>query len=201
MGSQSTQIAADGADGVDDARLLKAAAQGSTAAFTKLVGQYQDLIYRIVWRLSNGHADAEDITQEVFLRLWKNPGQIREAGALKGWLVRVASNLVMDKYRARPLQDIDQVGELEDGRPTAEDSLALSWSAKRIDAAIAALPDRQKLALSLVHFEQLGNGEAAEIMEVSVDALESLLARARRNLKTALQGDKELLLASIANEG
>ena len=201
MGSQSTQIAADGADGVDDARLLKAAAQGSTAAFTKLVGQYQDLIYRIVWRLSNGHADAEDITQEVFLRLWKNPGQIREAGALKGWLVRVASNLVMDKYRARPLQDIDQVGELEDGRPTAEDSLALSWSAKRIDAAIAALPDRQKLALSLVHFEQLGNGQAAAIMEVSVDALESLLARARRNLKTALQGDKELLLASIANEG
>ena len=201
MGSQSTQIAADGADGIDDARLLKAAAQGSTAAFTKLVGQYQDLIYRIVWRLSNGHADAEDITQEVFLRLWKNPGQIREAGALKGWLVRVASNLVMDKYRARPLQDIDQVGELEDGRPTAEDSLALSWSAKRIDAAIAALPDRQKLALSLVHFEQLGNGQAAAIMEVSVDALESLLARARRNLKTALQGDKELLLASIANEG
>lgn len=191
----------DGAEASDDAALLAASARGDAAAFARLVARYQDVVYRVVWRLGNGQADADDITQEVFLRLWKNPGQLREAGALKGWLLRVANNLVMDRFRARPLQDIEQAENIGDGRPTAEDVLARTWSAKRIDAAIADLPERQKLALSLVHFEQMGNAKAAEIMEVSVDALESLLARARRNLKTALQADRELLLSGLAGEG
>jgi RNA polymerase sigma-70 factor, ECF subfamily len=184
-----------------DAALLAAATCRDANAFAFLVARYEKQVFRVVWRLTNGHTDAEDITQEVFLRLWRNPGQLREAGALKGWLMRVASNLAMDRFRAKPMQELEQAAEVGDGKPTAEDELAKTWTTKKIDTAIAALPDRQKLALTLVHFEQVGNIKAAAIMEVSVDALESLLARARRSLKMALAADKELLFAGLLDEG
>jgi RNA polymerase sigma-70 factor, ECF subfamily len=184
-----------------DAALLAAATRRDASAFALLVGRYQHQVFRVVWRLTNGHADAEDITQEVFLRLWRNPGQLREAAALKGWLMRVASNLAMDRFRAKPMQDLEQAAEVSDGKPSAEDELAKTWTTRKIDDAIAALPDRQKMALTLVHFEQLGNIRAAAIMDVSVDALESLLARARRSLKMALATDKEMLFAGLGNVG
>jgi RNA polymerase sigma-70 factor, ECF subfamily len=184
-----------------DTALLAAATRRDASAFALLVLRYERQVFRVVWRLTNGHADAEDITQEVFLRLWRNPGQLREAGALKGWLMRVASNLAMDRFRAKPMQDLEQAAEVSDGKPSAEDELAKTWTTKKIDMAIAALPDRQKLALTLVHFEQLGNIKAAATMDVSVDALESLLARARRSLKLVLATDKEMLFAGLGNEG
>ncbi len=184
-----------------DAELLEAATRRDASAFATLVQRYEKQVYRVVWRLTNGHTDAEDIMQEVFLRLWRNPGQLREAGALKGWLMRVASNLAMDRFRARPMQDLDQAVDVSDGKPSAEAEMARQWTGKKIDQAIATLPDRQKLALTLVHFEQMGNIKAASIMEVSVDALESLVARARRTLKRALAADKELLFAGLTDEG
>jgi RNA polymerase sigma-70 factor, ECF subfamily len=184
-----------------DAALLAAATRRDAAAFATLVARYEKQVFRLVWRLTNGHTDAEDITQEAFLRLWRNPGQLREAGALKGWLMRVASNLAMDRFRAKPLQDLEAAADVGDGKPTAEDEMARTWTTRRIDEAISALPDRQKLALTLVHFEQIGNIRAAAVMEVSVDALESLVARARRSLKLALAADRDLLFAGIVDEG
>jgi RNA polymerase sigma-70 factor, ECF subfamily len=184
-----------------DAALLAAATRRDAAAFAALVARYEKQVFRVVWRLTRGHVDAEDITQEVFLRFWRNPGQLREAGALKGWLMRVASNLAMDRFRAKPMQDLEQAADVGDGKPSAEDEMARSWTAKRMDTAIATLPDRQKMALTLVHFEQIGNINAASAMDVSVDALESLLARARRSLKLALAADKEMLFAGLTDEG
>ncbi len=183
-----------------DAVLLAAAARQDHSAFSTLVGRYYDLVHRVVWRTTNGHADAADIAQEAFLRLWKNPSQVREAKALKGWLMRVASNLAMDRFRHRPLQDIDDAGGVADTRPNAEQVLNRKWAASTVDQAIGQLPERQRLALSLVHFEQMSNGEAAAIMEISVDALESLLARARRTLKELLAAEKDNLLASLNHE-
>ncbi len=183
-----------------DAVLLAAAVQQDHSAFATLVSRYYDLVHRVVWRTTNGHADAADIAQEAFLRLWKNPAQVREAKALKGWLMRVASNLAMDRYRHRPLQDIDDAGEVADSRPNAEQVLTRQWASTTVDLAIGQLPERQRLALSLVHFEQMSNGEAAAIMEISVDAVESLLARARRSLKELLAAEKDNLLASLNHE-
>ena len=199
----SAAIAAMGLQGlhqISDADLLLAASHQDQSAFAQLVERYYGIVHRVVWRTTNGHADAEDIAQEAFLRLWKNPGQVREAKALKGWLMRVASNLAMDRFRNKPLAELDAAAEVSDGRPNAEQNLARNWATKRVDAAIAELAERQRLALSLVHFEQLSNIEAADIMEISVDALESLLSRARRALKQHLAADKILLLATLNNE-
>lgn len=199
----SAAIAAMGLQGlhqISDADLLLAASHQDQSAFAQLVERYYGIVHRVVWRTTNGHADAEDIAQEAFLRLWKNPGQVREAKALKGWLMRVASNLAMDRFRNKPLAELDAAAEVSDGRPNAEQNLARNWATKRVDAAIAELAERQRLALSLVHFEQLSNIEAADIMEISVDALESLLSRARRALKQHLAADKNLLLATLNHE-
>ncbi len=167
-----------GLDQPSDADLLARAGAPDQAAFALLVDRHFPVVHRVVWRMMSGHADAEDIAQEAFLRLWRDPSQVREAGALRGWLIRVANNLVMDRFRTKPMQEIDEGFEIADGRASAEEALDRSRAVATIDAAVAGLPERQRLALTLVHFEQMTNIAAAAIMEVSVDALESLLARA-----------------------
>lgn len=183
-----------------DAELLICAARQDQNAFAELVVRYHAQVYRVAWRLNGGHADTDDIAQETFLKLWKNPGQLREAGALKGWLMRVASNLVMDRYRQKKTLDLDHAKDVADHSVSAIDILDQAHVAKVIDAAIATLPDRQKLAITLVHFEHMTNISAAETMEISVDAVESLLARARRALKVELGSNGKLILASMAEQ-
>ncbi len=178
-----------------DAALLEASARKVEPAFVELIKRYQRDVYRVVWRVSKGHADCEDIAQETFLRLWANPAQVRESKALKGWLLRVATNMVMDRFRRKPTENIDAAEQVADSAPDPEDRTEMGQVSRNVDAAIAQLPERQRLALSLVHFEQMGNIAAAEVMELSVDAVESLLARARRRLKEILgPNGREMLL-------
>lgn len=132
------------------------------------------------------------------MRLWNNPKQLREAHALRGWLIRVATNLVNDRYRNQPAVTLDETSEPQDTRAMAPQQLEQSRVAKRMDQAIAKLPERQRLALTLVHFEQFSNIKASEIMDLSVDALESLLARARRALKQDLTDEWQDMLHAIA---
>lgn len=193
----SEELAAQDLQGAPDAALLEAAARRDQKAFGVLVSRYYKDVYRVVWRLNGGHADTDDVTQETFMRLWANPGQLREAKALKGWLLRVASNLVMDRYRQRPMEEIEAAEHVTDGRPGADAEVDAKYVARVVDGAVAALPERQKLALTLVHFEQMSNIAAAAAMEVSVDALESLLARARRGLKEKLGADGRHLLGMM----
>jgi RNA polymerase sigma-70 factor (ECF subfamily) len=184
-----------------DADLLAAAARRDAKAFGHLVQRYHGLVYRVVWRMTNGNSEAEDIAQEAFLKLWNNPAQVREAGALKGWLTKVAHNLAMDLFRRAPTADLAAIAEPEDGRANAEDNLRRSWATSRVDLAIAALPERQKLALTLVHFEHFNQSEAASAMDLTLDAFESLLARARRALKEQLNTERQELLAAMTFEG
>ncbi len=184
-----------------DAALLAASVQRNQQAFAVLVQRYHVSVYRVAWRLNGGHVDTDDIAQETFLKLWNNPGQLREAAALKGWLMRVASNLVMDRYRRKPMLELEHAEDVVDAAMSAPAMLDQSYVTKIIDAAIASLPDRQKLALALVHFEHMTNIAAASAMEISVDALESLLARARRGLKEKLGPSGRQLLATLATQG
>ena len=184
-----------------DAVLLAASTQRNQQAFAVLVQRYHVSVYRVAWRLNGGHVDTDDIAQETFLKLWNNPGQLREAAALKGWLMRVASNLVMDRYRRKPMLELEHAEDVADAAMSAPAMLDQSYVTKMIDAAIASLPDRQKLALALVHFEHMTNIAAAAAMEISVDALESLLARARRGLKEKLGPSGRQLLTTLATQG
>lgn len=186
---------------MSDAGLLKAAAGGSHAAFAEIASRHYQPVYRLVWRMTNGAADAEDMAQEAFVKLWQNPAQVREAAALKGWLMRVAANAAIDRSRKPRGAALDEAPEVADPQARPDAPLDREQAARLVDARIAALPERQRLALSLVYFEGLSNIEAAAVLEVSVDALESLLARARRGLKESLSAGWRELLGGLAETG
>lgn len=181
-----------------DVELVAACIEADQHAFAQILKRHQEMVRRVGWRMGLRSADVDDVAQETFLKLWNNPGQIREAAALKGWLVRVASNLVMDRFRKKPMDDLEAAEHVSDGAPAADELMERNWAAREVDRAIQLLPDRQRLALTLVHFEQMGNIAAAAAMELSVDALESLLARARRGLKEKLKAKAPQLLAAVS---
>lgn len=184
-----------------DADLLAASARRDTAAFSELVNRYYRPVYRLVWRMTSGHADSEDIAQEAFVKLWREPQQVREPAALKGWLMRVASNAVIDRSRKRVHADIDGAMQIADPKAVAGAPLDRAEAARLVDGRIAALPERQRLALSLVFFEGLSNIEAAAVMETTVEAVESLLGRAKRSLKESLASEWRDLLDGLSQVG
>jgi len=180
-----------------DAELLLAAARHDTSAFGEIVNRYYQPVFRVTMRMTGGHADTEDIAQEAFLKLWRNPGQVREAGALKGWLMRVAANAAIDRGRRRVHADIETTPEVADPVMQADAAMERWAAAREVERRIAALPERQRLALSLVYYEGFSNIEAAAAMETSIEAVESLLARARRGLRDSLSADWRDLLEGL----
>ena len=182
-----------------DDDLLERLVRADPAAFAQLVDLHFQPVYRVAWRLLGGRDGAEDVAQEAFLRLWQNPRQVRDAKAVKSWLMRVASNLVVDRYRRQGPQDGGELPDTADDTPGPELVLRRSQVAAAIDGAIADLPERQRLALVLSHFEGYGNPEIALALDVSVEAVESLLARARRGLKAVLADRWQELLDDLGS--
>lgn len=173
-----------------DARLLRAAAGGDRSAAARLLDQAGPPLLAVARRMLRDEQAAEDVVQEAFLRLWRAAPDWREGEALAStWLHRVALNLCYDRLRRkREILDPDPPEQI-DGAPNPEQALAKAQLAGRVRAAVDALPPRQRAAIALCHFEGLGNIEAAEVLDVSVEALESLLSRARRALRSALAAD------------
>ena len=148
-----------------------------------MIARHFDRVYRIAWRVLGGPADAEDVAQEAFLsKAWTAPGQIRDGRAIGAWLARVATNLALDRLRRRRPGSPAELPDLTDPHAAADRGVRRAALEAEVAKAMAALPDRQRAALVLVHFEGLGNLEAAEALGVSVEAVESP-RRARRSLK------------------
>ena len=184
-----------------DAGLLMAAAGGASSAFAEIVSRHYQPVYRLAWRMAGDAATAEDLTQEAFIKLWRNPRQVRNAAALKGWLMRVVANAAIDRARRPSLATLEEAPEPVDPQARPDAPLERAEASRLVDAALAELPHRQRQALALVYFENMPNAEAADIMEVSIDALESLLARARRSLKDRLAGQWRMLLDGLTETG
>jgi len=182
-----------------DDDLLERLANADPAAFARLVELHFQPVYRVAWRMLGGGDGAEDVAQEAFLRLWQNPRQVRDGKALKSWLMRVASNLVVDRYRRQGPVDAGELPDTADDAPGPELALRRTNVAAAVDSAIAGLPERQRLALVLSHYEGYGNPEIALALDVSVEAVESLLARARRGLKAVLADRWQELLDDVAS--
>jgi len=184
---------------VSDAELLAAVSRRDDKAFAELLRRHHGPVYRVAWRVTGGY-EAEDIVQETFVKLWHNPAQVRDASLLRGWLMRVVSNAAIDRGRRRRPGSLDDAPDVPDGRPGAEITMERNSAARAVDGAMAQLPERQRLVLALVYFEGLSNIEAAAAMDSSVEAVESLLSRARRSLKQSLAGEWRGLLQSIAGD-
>jgi RNA polymerase sigma factor (sigma-70 family) len=172
---------------VPDEVLMAQVQRQDAAAFETLLERHLAPLGRFLFRLSRDRDEADDLAQETFLRIWREarrwqPDRVR----FTTWLYRIARNLAIDRHRkVREVTGTDLPELAADGGP--HDELVHAERGRRVRAAVAALPERQRTALLLCHFQGLSNGEAAEILEISVDALESLLSRARRSLRRSLQ--------------
>ena len=138
-------------------------------------------------RLLGSQADAEEVVQEVFLRVWTNAAKWQPGRAsFATWMHRVAVNLCYDRLRRRREVTVEVMPDPADPAAPPDAALDQATLARRLDAELQALPERQRAALVLCHYQGLSQNEAAEILEISVEALESLLSRGRRRLKEKL---------------
>ena len=170
-----------------DESLLTRVAEGDAAAVRALVGRKLPRLLVLAQRMLGDSAEAEDVAQETFLRVWRQAPKWRTGEAkFDTWLHRVALNLCYDRLRRRREIPTDAPPERPDEGPTPDRGLEAKDTGKRVAAALARLPDRQREAVVLCHYQELGNIEAATIMGVTVEALESLLSRGRRALRASL---------------
>ena len=185
-----------------DETLVARAGAGDRMAAASLIERHTDKIYACCYRMLGDRAAAEDAAQETFLRLWKNAKRWKPMGAkFETWLYRVAMNICLDILRksGREISD-ENAPEQTDPAARPDDEVFARERRAVIDEALGALPDRQRVAVTLCHFQELSNIEAAAIMEVSVDAMESLLARARRNLRDRLAPVRRHLTGGMGND-
>ena len=171
----------------DEGRLLSGTASGDQLAFRTLVDRHLRGLVGVARRMLRDDAEAEDAVQEAFLRLWRSAGTLEVGAAgVRPWLRRVVSNLCIDRVRSGAKVTVtDEVPEQVDA-PRQLASIEAEELRQRVDGALKELPERQRLALTLFHYEGLSQIEIGAQMGISDEAVESLLARARRQLKTAL---------------
>jgi RNA polymerase sigma factor (sigma-70 family) len=175
-----------------DIALIARVGNREPGAVREIVTRKLPRIVALASRMLGDRAEADDVAQEAFLRIWNIAPRWRAGEArFDTWLHRVTLNLCYDrlrKHRETLLAD-DEFPEQADAAPLPDQRLDAASESARIERALSRLPARQREALVLQYYQDLSNAESAALMGISVDALESLLARARRGLKTALAAD------------
>jgi RNA polymerase sigma factor (sigma-70 family) len=176
-----------------DADLVADVAAGDVRAMQALVTAKLPRIMALATRMLGDPAEAEDIAQETFLRIWKHAGTWRQGRAkFDTWIHRVALNLCYDRLRKRREISVAEPPAQIDGSVLPDAALPYDGDESgAVARALQAIPARQREAIVLVYYQEMSNREAADVMHVSVDALESLLARGRRALHAILnEGDQ-----------
>src|SRR5947209_6862715 len=180
----------------EDIRLMKLVGAGDDRAFEQLVERHQRLVVGTVGRMLGSGSDAEDIAQQVFVRVWKNAKRYEPRAKFTTWLLKITRNLVFNELRRRsrhpqiPLQAESEEEErpVKDDRAVAPDaSLLENELQEAVDAAIVNLPETQRMAVILRRYDELSYEEIAETLDQSVSAVKSLLFRARTELRESLK--------------
>ena len=178
----------------DDVLLVRFAA-GDQSAARKLAERHTGRVLAVATRMLNNPTEAEDVAQEALLRAWKNAADWRPGEAkFSTWLHKVAVNLCYDRLRKRRTKPLEDAPEPVDDRASAQATMEAGDRVAILQAAMMELPERQRAAIQLSHYEEKSNPETAEILEISVEAVESLLSRGRRALRKALEGQRALLM-------
>jgi RNA polymerase sigma-70 factor (ECF subfamily) len=162
---------------------IEACRRGESEAFDRLVLRYQRDVYRLCYRFVNNHEDANDLAQEVFLRVWRAIPRFRGESSFSTWLYRIAVNACLN-FRALRRPSTQELPEgLADPQPGAEARLASDDEARRVRAAVARLPEKQRATLILKVYHELTHEEVAEILGSTVGTVKANLFHALGNLR------------------
>lgn len=157
-------------------------AAGDTAALARLVRRHQDRVRVVAYRHTHRWDAADDIAQETFLRVWRAANRYQPSASFTTWLYRVVVNLCLDWSRKPRLASIPDGVRAKAQHDGAETSA-------RVQAAVAALPERQRMAIVLHRFEGMSHQQIAEVTGWSASAVESLVVRAYASLRQTLQDE------------
>jgi RNA polymerase sigma-70 factor (ECF subfamily) len=196
MPDQQIGLPSRSPEDAEDIRLMGLIGAGDEGAFEQLVERHQRLVVGTVGRMLGSGSDAEDIAQQVFVRVWKNAKRYEPRAKFTTWLLKITRNLVFNELRRRSrhpqvaLQSEADEEErpLKDEQAVPPDASLLEHELQQaVDAAIANLPENQRMAVILRRYEELSYEEIAEALDQSVSAVKSLLFRARTELRINLQ--------------
>lgn len=170
---------------MDDEQLLLAIGRGDHGAFRTLMERHGALALALAMRMTGSQTDAEEIVQDSFLKVWTMAGRWDPQGGAKfsTWLYRVVMNACLDRKRRAPMMAMDAIPEPEDDTPDGLEHYTGSQARALVAEALGGLPDRQRAALALCYFGEVSGQEAADSLEITLSALESLLVRGRRALR------------------
>jgi RNA polymerase sigma-70 factor (ECF subfamily) len=169
---------------LSDEALMVAVAARQQQAFRILMGRHMPRAIRIAQRVVRDSAEADDIGQDAFLRVWSHAASFDpDIARFTTWLYRIVLNLAFDRTRRRPLEPIDEAGDISAPDPEPVERLIADEERRALEQAMAGLSERQRGAIALFHMEGLSGEEAARAMNLSAKAFESLLARARVTLR------------------
>jgi RNA polymerase sigma-70 factor, ECF subfamily len=173
----------------DDHELLALIQDGNGQAFATLVERHTERFYRLAYRYLQSKAAAEDVVQDAFLKLWENPAlwQPERNSKFTTWFYRVVVNLCLDLRKRKAPVALDEDMPLIDDREPVDETMVKIQEQKALEREIAALPERQRMALNLCFDEGLSNQEAAAVMGVKLKALQSLVMRAKTTLKERMK--------------
>ena len=186
-----------------DTDLMEQVGQGCVRSFALLVERHSPSVRRVALRMLGDPAEAEDVLQECFTRLWQQaPGWQSHSAGAGGWLFRIAANLCVDRHRRSRRLVPGAPPERADDGLLPDSVIALREVSLEVRAALADLPRRHREALVLCYFDGLSNLAAARALDLNIKALESLLFRARRRLREILAargvGTAEVALLTAA---
>lgn len=171
-----------------DAQLVQRVGRGDAQAIAEFVARKLPRLMALAMRMLGNAGDAEDITQEVFVRVWRHAEQWRPGKArFDTWMHRVALNLCYDHLRRRREIPVAQVPDRIDPSSVSGVIGPEADAGEQVARALQMLAPRQREAIVLTYYQELSNVDAAALMDISVEALESLLARGRRALRTHLK--------------
>lgn len=178
----------------DDGAVLVAFANGDPFAARVLTKRLMPRVFSQAYRMLRNQADAEDVTQDAFMRLWSiAPDWKQDQAQVSTWMYRVVRNLCIDRTRKHRESELDEGLDAIDPTQGIDQKLQDQHRTVALSQALDALPDRQREAITLRHLDELANPEIADRMEISIEAVESLISRGKRALKSLLQGRKQEL--------
>ncbi len=183
-----------------DAQLMLRVKRGDREAFTTLVDKYKQPIMNLVYRTVHDYTEAEDLAQHVFLQVFKSAHRYQVTAKFSTWLFTIARNLCLNEIRRRsrhPAESMDEttgdgddqpLRQIEDNRAfSAPDALLQTELEDKIEEALAALPEKQRTAITLCRQNELSYEDIAKVLDCSLSATKSLIHRGRETLKEKLK--------------